>query len=56
MNCDQIPQEWGEDLVKRLEERFGLSDEEARKKVEEWFASAVAVNQNDRLLTRGSAT
>jgi hypothetical protein len=43
MSCDQIPKDWGEDLAKRLEERYALSREEARKKVEVWFRSQQAV-------------
>jgi hypothetical protein len=34
---DQIANQWGETLAERLQERYGLAKEEARKKVERWF-------------------
>ena len=39
MHSDQIEQTWGKTLVSGLQERYGLSEQEARTKVEEWLES-----------------
>jgi hypothetical protein len=36
---NQIPKEWGEELAKKLQQHYGLAEDEARKKVEVWFQS-----------------
>jgi hypothetical protein len=39
MHSDQIQQTWGSALVSGLQERYGLSEQEARRKVDEWLQS-----------------
>jgi hypothetical protein len=37
MHSDQIEQTWRMSLVSKLQERFGLAEEEARKKADMWL-------------------
>ncbi len=46
MSCDQNPQDWVDDLVNKLQEHYGLVEEEARKKVEVWFESHSSGQRN----------
>jgi hypothetical protein len=39
MHSDQIQQTWGSALVSGLQERYGLTEHEARRKFDEWLAS-----------------
>jgi hypothetical protein len=39
MSQNQNAKEWSEELAQKLQERFGLAEEEARKKVQAWFES-----------------
>jgi hypothetical protein len=38
MNWDQIADRWRPGLVNKLRDHYGLSEEEARRKVETWLA------------------
>ncbi|MCU1336341.1 MAG: hypothetical protein JWO19_1922 [Bryobacterales bacterium] len=37
MTWDQMSKEWRKNLVTKLQERYGLAEEEARKKTDEWM-------------------
>ena len=37
MSWDQFANAWRQDLVDKLQEDYGLAEEEARKKAEEWL-------------------
>ena len=39
MHSDQIQRTWGNILASGLQERYGLSERDARTKVEEWLKS-----------------
>jgi hypothetical protein len=37
MNWNQIAKRWRKTLVNKLQERYGLAEEEARKKADAWL-------------------
>jgi len=37
MNWEQIAKRWRPDLVNKLQDRYGLPEEEARKKADVWL-------------------
>jgi len=37
MRWDRIAKRWRKSLVKKLQERYGLAEEEARKKTDAWL-------------------
>jgi hypothetical protein len=39
MGQNRIDKQWREEFVRKLQERYGLTGEKARKKVEAWFES-----------------
>jgi hypothetical protein len=49
---DQIVKKWSEEFVNQLQQRYGLAEEEARKKVDLWFESHEA-SDSDGNASRG---
>jgi hypothetical protein len=37
MRWDQIAKRWRENLINKLQERYGLAEDEARKKADAWL-------------------
>jgi len=37
MRWDQIAKRWRENIVNKLQERYGLAEEDARKKADAWL-------------------